>query len=259
MAKSAPALKGFELAAPVEAGVRCLILALWGHEKTGKSHFAMTAPSPIAYFHMDIGGRRVVNKFCKKKRILVSDHRFLPPEQGVVVKAPYLAEWNRFVHQLGIARDDPKIRTVILDTHTAVYELCRLARFGKLTEVKPFHYGPVNAELTELVNSFAGIGKNLILIGKSKKEYKDDVWTGNYEQSGIKDIGFLADVSMETGFNKEKGEDDNTFFVKVTRCGDNMALCGMEFRGADYCNFPCLASNVFCDEDGDPVSEEEWL
>ena len=40
-----------------------LIVSVEGLEKRGKTHFAMTAPPPIAYFDMDIGAEGVVNKF----------------------------------------------------------------------------------------------------------------------------------------------------------------------------------------------------
>ena len=69
-------LRGFELASPrVEEGARTFITSVWGLAKTGKTHFAFTAPDPIAYFHMDLGGQRIVDRVCKNKIVLVSDHR----------------------------------------------------------------------------------------------------------------------------------------------------------------------------------------
>src|SRR5574343_408421 len=40
-----------------------LIVSISGDEKTGKSHFTLTAPEPIFYFNIDRGTEGVVGKF----------------------------------------------------------------------------------------------------------------------------------------------------------------------------------------------------
>jgi hypothetical protein len=40
-----------------------LIASVSGKEKTGKTHFALTAPEPIIFFNIDVGTEGVVGKF----------------------------------------------------------------------------------------------------------------------------------------------------------------------------------------------------
>ena len=53
-----------------------LIISVDGHEKQGKSHFALTAPQPIALFDVDTGLEGVVEKFEHTKGIYQNTYRF---------------------------------------------------------------------------------------------------------------------------------------------------------------------------------------
>ena len=64
---------GFHKAETIETHKR-LIVSIAALEKCGKTHFALTAPGPIAYFNFDIGVEGVIGKFCKDKSIWVTDY-----------------------------------------------------------------------------------------------------------------------------------------------------------------------------------------
>ena len=67
---------------------------------------------------------------------------------------------------------EPAVRTISVDTATELWELLRMARFGKLTQVMPYQYGPVNAEFRSLIRMAYASDKNLILLHKMRKVYK---------------------------------------------------------------------------------------
>ena len=142
-----------------------LLVAVEALEKEGKTHFALTAPGPIAVFDFDTGMEGVVHKFARQKKIYVSDYRRLG---NVMTNTPdnWILLWEKFKREYIATMEAPEIRTVVMDTATEVWELLRMARFGKLTQVMPYHYGPVNAEYRELLRKAYSTEKNLILLHK---------------------------------------------------------------------------------------------
>ncbi len=49
------------------------------------------------------------------------------------------------------ALESKEIKSIVIDTASEAWELVRLARFGKLTQVMPQHYGPVNTEFRDMI------------------------------------------------------------------------------------------------------------
>src|SRR3990167_261596 len=123
-----------------------LIVSVAGVEKSGKTHLALTAPGPIFYFDVDSGTEGVVHKFQAEKQIIVYPVRYsLRDTQSNYAKiyAPFLEE-IRAAAKVGQG-------TIIFDTFTEVYELARLAHFGKLSQVQPHQYGVAYTDLKEII------------------------------------------------------------------------------------------------------------
>jgi len=227
-----------------ETGVKHrLVLSLEAREKQGKSHFGLTVPAPIALFDFDTGLEGVLSKFSATKEIWYNDYRKLG---NALDQAQYTIMWEKFHKQYLGALGMPEMRTILIDTASEAWELLRLARFGKLTQVMPYHYGPVNAEFREMIRKVYDTDKNLILLHKMKKRYRDDKWDGGYERSGFGDMGFLVQVNARI-YRDEDGE----FVLEVRDCRQNAAIAGMEFSGP-MCNFQFLAASIF------NTSPDEW-
>ena len=64
---------------------------------------------------------------------------------GVQAQGDYATLWADLKVKLAKAWSMDE-GTVVMDTASEAHELSRLAAFGKLTQVMPHHYGPVNAE-----------------------------------------------------------------------------------------------------------------
>lgn len=200
-----------------------LIMALNGLEKTGKTYQALTAPAPISYFSLDFGEDGVIQQFAAKKTIRRKDYK-IPAIRKSQTKEKAIEQaaevWETFKDDYLFALDHS--RTVIVDTETEVYELIRLARFGKLEQVKPHHYGPVFRELKEVIIKAAyESNANVILLQRLKKEYKDDKWTGQYEASGYSGIPYDVQVNARAYIDAL-----GRFRVYIDNCRQNAMLRG---------------------------------
>ena len=236
---------GFKEADP--SIVKRLLVAVESLEKEGKTHFALTAPSPIAVFDFDTGMEGVVGKFTKTKKIYVSDYRRLGDAMTNKVEN-WAIMWEKFKREYIAALEEPTIQTVVMDTATEVWELLRMARFGKLTQVMPYQYGPVNAEYRELLRKAYSGNKNLILLHKMKDEYVKDQRTGNLKRSGFGDTGYMVQVNLRMW-----RDEDNHFHMFVKDCRQNPDVAGLDLMD-DAATFPMLANCIFPE-----TTEKEWV
>ena len=216
------------------AGPRRLILSLEGLEKQGKTHLSLTAPKPLLIFNLDIGLEGVLEKF--------KDQEIFTYESGEYdTQAEAEKAWNGFKSVFLASLKDPDLRTVVIDTATEAWEVIRMARLGKLTQVQPYHYGPVNAEFRLLLKRAYDSNKNLILVHKMKPLYINDKRSGKYERAGFNDTGFLVQASVRV-YRDEDGE----FCCEVRDCRQNAELAGEELEGP-MCTFPWLGMSVYPD------------
>ena len=223
--------------------VRRIVARISGMEKSGKTHFSLTAPAPIAYFELDRNLEGVGVNFVGKKDIYSKSYRELDPSS----QDEHEHKWEMFKADYMMAVEAPEIRTIIIDTDTEVYEMVRLAKLGRLTNVMPYQYGPVNKEMRHLVESAKSTDKNFIFIGKMKKMYVDAgkkgeaTWNGEWERAGFHDMRYVVQCNLQT-FQAE----DNEFGIRVIDCGLNGGIRGEELIG-DMCNFLYLGMTVYED------------
>lgn len=215
-----------------------IIVSIGGREKQGKTHFALTAPDPIAIFSSDIGTEGVVNKF-KKAGKDVFTHDIEMPEKYEEAKKIWEALRKAYYGVLRI----PEVRTVIFDTATEIWELLRICRFGKLTQVMPFQYGPVNAEFRRLLKDCYSTQKNLILLHKMKPVYIDDKRTKNFENAQFSDTPYLVQVNLEAYRTEPTKKKKRQWCIKVKDCRQNADLIDNVFKDG-MCNFPFVASLI---------------
>ena len=235
-----------------------LIMAVDGPEKSGKSNFALSAPEPVAVINTDIGLDGVVQKWQGDKEIWVMDIDINLQDLKTLTPKDAAAEadkaWKRILK--GYRDVLGQARTIVADNATELWEILRMARFGKLDQVKPHHYGPVNAEYRDFIRTAYDQTKtNLILLHKIKDEYVNDNRTGKRIRSGFGDTGFLVqcNVSMWRDATKDAPAYPDNFHMYVTDCRQNMEVAGMDVSGGDI-NFPTLATLVFPD-----TKEKDWL
>jgi hypothetical protein len=225
-------LSGFTRASDSTGVKSRLIVSVSGMEKQGKTHFALTAPDPMALFDMDMGLEGVVQKFSKKT-IWTADYKIIPNDPN-----SWEVTWEKLRSSYKQVLTNQAIRTVVVDTATEQWELLRLARFGKLTQVMPHNYGPVNAEYREMIRQAYLSDKNLVLIHKMKNEYLNDKRTGRKERAGFADTAFLVQMNVEVWRDA-----DGVFGLTIVDSRQNPDLCGMELQGS-ACDWENLYSLV---------------
>lgn len=183
------------------------ILSVEGQQKVGKTHLALTAPGPIAFQSLDFGTEGLVEKFESDKDIFVKEYDLAydftitsrgdeSAKQAKEIRDTY---WQPFVDD---AHEYFKnFRTVVWDTATEVWEMLKLAYFGKLEKNPQLAYGPVNAEYKALVRLANTHRTNLVLLHQQGKVYKnkmDDngklqsIETDEWRRQGNNKIGNLV-------------------------------------------------------------------
>ena len=232
------------------------ILSIEGLPKTGKTHFCCTAPSGIAIQSLDFGTEGIIEKFDDKK-FSVEEYNFAydytiksrgdeASEQADRIKTDYWAPFNTDATRF---MADPAIRTVVWDTASEVWEMLRLAHFGKLMQNPQLQYGVVNAEYKALVRMANVARKNLILIHQLTKEYKDvddgkggtkSVESGEYKRQGNNKVDYLVHTYVRNHYippvKDVKGniKAAGKFQIEILRSRYNPDVNGMVLESPDW-------------------------
>lgn len=226
-----------------------LIMSLSGHQRHGKTHFAFTAPGPICYFNLDMGEEGVIHKFFGKKDIFTisldipstsSDDDIAMIKQN---KEKASEVWNKFTKAYYVALKE--VRTIVIDTASELWELMRLARFGRSSQVQHL-YTPVNAEFKGLFHEAKrAMGANVIFLHRYKSEYVNDKFTGNYIPACFGSTSYEVQiVAHMRRTDPEEGEGGNSqFSIWIEDCKQNAEMIGKTLPGP-LCNFPTLAQMV---------------
>lgn len=225
--------------------VRRICMSIEGQEKKGKTHFALTAPGPIVYFNLDYGLDRVrpEEKFPDLD-LRVIDVPSVAKDghpDAIADQAKKIWEWLKIQHVNAL----DSARTVVYDSFTEMWELVRLARFGKLTQVSPQHYGAVNREFHEFIREYNQRTANLLLLHKVMPAFENKT---SLERKGFSHVGFDVD-----DFVRVDRDETGKFFVEVIESGNNSALKRKVFKEPNN-TFPDIAMAMF------PMSTPlDWL
>lgn len=241
------ALQGFVNAKTLKKRRRAIV-SVEALPKHGKTEFILSAPGPIALVNLDEGLEGVVEKWENKKEIQVADFGYRD--------ATNQKEWIEVLEKVKTSIistvTDPKIKTIGIDTGTELWELMRMARFGKVSapgQNISYWYAPVNAEFRDLFTKVRNSDKNLIITHRLGDEYMNDKKTGAYERKGFKEIGYMVQVNVRLSrrvVRAANGNIERAFQFEVLDCRQNPDIAG-EIVEEPMCDFPTLASMIFPD------------
>lgn len=136
------------------------------------------------------------------------------------------------------------------NTATEVYELARLAHFGKLTEVKPSDYAVVNNEWREVLRLAYDSHANTMFIHKVKAVWKmvansrggsSLARTDEFELSGFSEMEYLVQANLVSDCTYDEDGPHFTMFIK--NCRQNPNIAGTLLEGP-MCNLPFLINLV---------------
>jgi hypothetical protein len=227
---SVPAIPGFSRVAS-QPKPR-LILSIEGLDKSGKSRLAFTAPGPLGYLEFDIGAEGVIEQFQDEKVILAPkayETRFDEGKQ----KTDATNEYARF--ERDYKNSIAGLRSTIIDTASETWELLRLARLGKLTQVLPVKYTEVNSEYRDLIRFAFENDSNLILLHKVKETWKNGAdgkgtKTGEFERAGFSETGYLVQMNVrcwrEEMTDEMRAAGDLGFRCQILNSRHNASIAG---------------------------------
>ena len=196
-----------------------IIASIEGTDKTGKSHLALTAPRPIMYIDLDVGTEGVIHKFQGEDLMVyqVQQPERLGSSQELMGR--YGEIWTTVQDKISEALAVNE-GTLIIDTFTEAYDICRLAHFGKMSQVQPHQYGVAYADLREVMRKVHQSKMSCILLHKMGNNFN----TGEPEMKGWNDIPHQVQVTLRT--DREDTADGPVFLAEVRACRQNPNLMG---------------------------------
>lgn len=204
---------------------RRLVVSVSGRDGTGKTHFLFTAPQPVFLFNIDIGTEGVLEKFQEAGRDIYTYDVRVPKDAKQSVYTDMWGEVKERIQKVYGLNEG----TLGIDTSTEGYELARLARFGKLSQVLPHHYTEVNAEWREILRLAYDSQMSTVLIHKTKPVYVNNVRTKDYEIAGFGETPYMVQVDLTT-FKELDEEGRIKFGFTVNKCRRKASLTGRECR-----------------------------
>jgi len=217
-----------------------LIWASEGVGGSGKSHFGLTGPEPIAVHLFDPGGLKglVKNALFKKKEIKVIPYSFNPgklaEEDRPKAAQEALAE---FLENQATALKHA--RTILLDKEDHAWEMLRYAKLEAVSD-RPANYYELNLEYRGWFHDAEMAGVNFGVLrgmkekwGKtgSNREGKATYGSlGELEPRGQREVPELVQVVLRHRWDAEVGDFVTTIHEKC-RVGDAKALIGTEHVG----------------------------
>lgn len=227
-----------------------MIGASYGEEKTGKTRFWLTGPSPVALMlldpHGDEGTIKSVRELRPDSEIRVIRYSF--DKQTEASKAEEL--WAKFKEDYATALK--KARTIIWDKEDMVYELQRYAEFGGASD-RPSNYSALYIEYRHLIHKAYGAGVSLGLIQGLKEKWISKPGpdgkmkghnTGEMVRRGMREIPELVQANF---LHTREG---TQFNVHVRDSRQNSDLNDMDFPMGSFSDVGQL---MFPDS-----SEEDW-
>lgn len=251
----------FELVTPEEDS-RSIIAASQGLPGSGKSHFWLTAPDPIAWFLFDPGGLKGLrnNELFTGKEVRCIDYcgelniGKLSKEDRVKTA---LEVMERFQEDWDVAIK--AARTLVVDKESMLWEMLRYAH-DEVDSPTPKNFHELNLMYRGWVQDAEVNGRSLGLIrdmhdtwgkiGVNASTGKvSQGFTGKFKPDGQKYVPGLVQLNLEHRWDDEARE-FKTRILEKCRLGNAKALMGKEFPELD---FPTLGTILYPETDA-----EEW-
>jgi len=255
------------------------ITAICGDEGTGKTTMSLTFPKPLRHFDIDVGGyRRAIWRLPADGVESKSYPR--PIQMGKLmgtqgspttrISIPKKVEgmkelWQQIVTDFVAACTDEKVRTIVIDSATLLWNICHQSHLQELQEkqlashkkakpnipfdesdyrerLQPMEYGPANDRMRTILHTARSFSKNLVLVHYPTDEYGTvpdskgnmvEGKTGAIIIDGFKETKKLVDLVVWTSIKEtvSGGVTEKSAVCKITKCGlegAGLAAVGLE-------------------------------
>jgi len=246
------------------------IVAICGDEGTCKTTMALSFPKPLVHFDTDVGGfRRAAWRLSAEELKQIESKSYPKPIQTskligqtgtpttriiVPKKVEGMRElWQHIAQDFVNACMKPDVKTVIIDSATALWNICHQSHLQELQEkqlanhlrlhkgapfdeneyrerLQPIEYGPANDKMRTVLHTARSFQKNLVLTHYPTDEYgvvpdgKGNMVegkTGALVMDGFKETKKLSDVVMWLSVKERsvEGKKIKEPTAKITKCG----------------------------------------
>jgi hypothetical protein len=241
-----------------------IVAASQGVGGSGKTHFWLTAPEPIAYFLLDPGGLKGLltrrdSPFADKDIRLIDYSgrldwgRLERPERvkrAYDIVADFNAAWDVAIK---------KARTIIIDKEDKLWETIRYAA-DEVDSPTPKNFYELNLDYAALIAQAEANGLNLGMIrGMKEKWGKTGIsrttgkpsmgFTGEQVPRGQKEVTELVQINLDHRWEGDRGSFVTTILEKC-RLGNAKELLGKEYEDLDFLT---LAAELYPD-----APEDVW-
>lgn len=211
------------------------IASVWGPEKSGKTHFALTFPEPLHFINFDYGLEDLMYQFPDKEiiphNIGSNDPYNLDDLMGLTPRYPQL---RLMLNEYTKAMKDAAARsgTVVFDTFTQARTLISdgtleevlESRVGKKSEGEtyPFDYAKSNQITGQVIRmAYKVENVSLVLIHRAAPVYNEKGQeTGRVKMQGWHEVPAAVSINIKTG------RQDKRFSMTIESCRKDASLAG---------------------------------
>ena len=256
---------------------RSITACINGRRGSGKSHFGIEfSPRPLLIQPLDPTLKFILEKFDLSSVYMASYPRLskelLLAVSGIkksedqnkkafeLMQSEATAVWELFSSDFYSNLE--KMRSILWDTGSEVWELVRLARHGRLAQIEPYNYTALNTEFREMIRAAQDAGVNLIILQKMKEKWGEQVSatgkvsrgpTGEWEPSGFSHIAYEVtlegEIYQSLCTHQHQGEcpskgckyecnpgcgADGKFHLRVTKCTNRAELIFQDFADPTF-------------------------
>lgn len=211
-----------------------LFLGVFGKAGTGKTRLMATAPD-LGVIPLQRKTRPTVEQVIKElypgrtvwwPKDATEFYKYKNPmEMSMMNRDESITFYRALVDRIKLGcwalLDNPKVKTIGIDSGYTLYQLIVAAHYGRTMRFsqEKFAWEPPNTEFRMLMESLQT--KHLIVTTESKEAYEGKTALGYDDPAGYKQLGYEANVLIESRFSVEEG-----FWIDVRMCQDRAALQG---------------------------------
>ena len=226
-------------------------LNLYGARKTGKTTLGLSCPKPLIVFDFEDGVSVVERQYIPDPdgitvvpiaEPLLNLPRAAKPKNAKKVWLELLTAYNKYM-------EDDTVKTIVFDTFTSVWELCRYASLQDIIEetgksrvqLQQVEHGPANRMMKNLIVQGRLHKKLIVLVHHVRNKYVtnsqgESVQSNIQEPDGFKAAGDLVDIILY--FTKDMVKIGDTVkkmpVVEIQDCRLSMAAEGLVLPTPNY-------------------------
>lgn len=215
--------------AAIRRSPRRLIANIQGMQKSGKTRLALTARKPIGYIGIEIGGDEgVVDQFIPANKdefdgiqsVMIRVPAIQYPvdipdgdkyDKAVSVEIVRTASeaMNQFYDAYYTSLEN--FATTVVDTGSDLWEILRLANFGRLEKIPTLSYTQLNRTMDKIIDDAFSYPGSVIFIHHLKEKWETFVNDKGKEQgrpSGVFDLAGYGGIKKKVQATVELWRDD---------------------------------------------------